>query len=721
MRLVALIALALVLSIALSPDSAAQVKKLSDVDRGTPALFKADHVRHDRELGIMVATGNVEVSHGARVLLADSLTYNKRTDTMTATGNVRLLDETGDVMFAESTELSGDLKNGIMKTIRIRLSDNSRLAAVGGRRIGGKRTDLRKAVFTPCLPCEEHPERPPIWQVKAFEVTHDQERQEIEYTDAWLEMFGVPVIYLPYLSHPDPTVKRKTGLLVPRYGSNSQLGALVRLPYFFNLAPTYDATLTPIITSKEGVVLAGEYRHRFVGGLFRAEASGTHATKEDDSKGFRGHFDGRLNVDIDDTWRSGLYIDLASDDTYLSRYDFGSEDTLTSRAFLEGFRGRNYASANAYYFQGLRSDDDSGQTPIIHPILDFNHVGPAGRWGGRWNFDANLLALTRTDGTDTRRISFNTGWQLPHISRLGEAYTLYANLRTDAYWTSDTEDSDDSENTRSGVSGRFFPQMGLDWRFPFVRDEGRFSQIIEPIAGIIVAPNGGNPDKIPNEDSRDFELDDTNVFSRNRFTGLDRVEGGQRVYYGMKSAVHGAQGGSLSAFIGQSYRFRRDDAFAEGTGLDENFSHVIGRVQISPGSLVDILYRFRVDNEDWSPKRNEVTAKIGPPALNLSTTYLFIDQTGQTNEFTDRQEVNVTLNSKITRRWSFAASTRRDLEPGGGSLKNRIGLDYEDECFAFGGSFTRTFTQDRDVGPSDTIYFQVRFKHLGGVGTATRP
>ncbi len=721
MRLVALIALALAGSVALIPNSAAQLRKPSDLDRETPALFKADNVRHDRELGIVIATGNVEVAHGERVLLADSLTYNQRTDTMTATGNVRLLDESGNVMFAEFTELSGDLKNGIVETIRIRLSDDSRLAAVGGRLIGGTRTELRKAIFTPCLPCKEHPERPPIWQVKAFEVTHDRDRQEIEYTDAFLEIFGVPVVYLPYLSHPDPTVKRKTGILVPSYGSDSQLGAIVRMPYFFNLSPTYDATLTPIVTSNEGVVLAGEYRHRFVGGLFRAEGSGTHATKEDNTKGFRGHFDGRLSADIDDTWRGGLKVDLASDDTYLRRYDLGSENTLTSRAYVEGFRGRNYAAANAYYFQGLRSDDDSGETPIIHPILDFNHVGQAGRLGGRWSVDANLLALTRTEGTDSRRISLTTGWQLPHISRQGQVYTLFANLQTDVYWVDDVQDSSGSANTQSGVSGRFFPQMGLDWRFPFVRNEGRFAQLIEPIAGIIVAPNGGNPDKIPNEDSLDFELDDTNVFRANRFTGLDRVEGSQRLYYGIKGAMHGAGSGSLSAFIGQSYRFRRDDTFAEGTGLDENFSHVIGRVQISPGSLLDVLYRFRVDNEDWSPKRNEVTAKFGPPALNVSTTYLFIDQQGPTDEFTDRQEVTATLNSKITRRWSFAASTRRDLEPSGGSLNHRIGLDYEDECFAFGASFTRTFTQDRDVQPSDTFFFQVRFKYLGGVGTATRP
>ena len=152
---------------------------------------------------------------------------------------------------------------------------------------------------------------------------------------------------------------------------------------------------------------------------------------------------------------------------------------------------------------------------------------------------------------------------------------------------------------------------------------------------------------------------------------------------------------------------------SEETGLDENFSHVIGRTRISPGRLVDILYRFRVDNEDFDPKRNEVTAKFGPPALNLSTTYLYIDQ-GGSDVFPDRQELNTTLSSKITSRWSFSAGRSQNLEPGGGALNNRFSLNYDDECFAFGASFTRTFTQDRDVRPTDTIYLQFQFKYPGG-------
>jgi LPS-assembly protein len=199
---------------------------------------------------------------------------------------------------------------------------------------------------------------------------------------------------------------------------------------------------------------------------------------------------------------------------------------------------------------------------------------------------------------------------------------------------------------------------------------------------------------------------------------LDRVEGGQRAYYGVKAAVYGPGGGSLSAFIGQSYRVRRDSGFAEGSGLDKNFSHIVGRVGVSPGRLVDILYRFRIDNEDFTPKRNEVSASIGPPALNLNATYLFIDQQGPTDEFPDRQEITAAVSSKLTSNWSVSASTRRNLEPDGGALNYRANLDYEDDCFSFGISYTKTFTEDRDVRPTETIFFKIGLKTLGGVGAA---
>jgi LPS-assembly protein len=235
-----------------------------------------------------------------------------------------------------------------------------------------------------------------------------------------------------------------------------------------------------------------------------------------------------------------------------------------------------------------------------------------------------------------------------------------------------------------------------------------------------VAPNGGNPDKIPNEDSADFELDDTNFRSPNRFPGLDRVDGGQRLYYGVKGGVYGADGGVATAFIGQSYSLRKDDTFSLGSGLDNNFSDLIGRVTIRPRAPLNLQYRFRFNKDDLDIQRNELQVNIGPRALNLSADYIFIDQNAGSGEFADREEITAAVTSQLTKTWSTRASTRRDLTEDGGSLNHAISFTYRCDCFTFTTTFARSFTRDRDLKPTDTIFVRLIFKTLGAFTAATQ-
>lgn len=685
-----------------------------------PLQFKADSLRHDKELGIVVATGNVEIAHGERVLMADTVSFNQREDLLAASGNIKLLEPTGEVLFADRMELTGDFKNGIIENLRIRMADDARFAAVGGRRIGGTRTEMRKAVYSPCLKCPGDPKRPPMWQIKAVEVIHDKTERQIEYHDAYLELLGIPIAYTPYLSHPDPSVKRRSGFLTPSYGSDQELGLMLTVPYYFAIAPDQDATFSPMVTGKEGVVLAGEYRKRFTNGRIQLSGSGTNGSIEKDGQAagddIRGHFFGKADFHLDETWRAGAQIELASDDTYLRRYHISGKSDLLNHGFVEGFRGRNYASANAYHFRGLHEADDDDTTPLVFPLVDYNFVGQPGRFGGRWNLNANFMSLTRDDGADSRRLSLDTGWQLPHITSTGEIYNLFATVRTDAYWVNDVQEEDKPTGTlSSGFAGRAFPKIGLNWRYPFARTTGRVTQIIEPVAGVIMAPNGGNPSDIPNEDSSDFELDDTNFLSASRFPGLDRVDGGKRLHYGLKYGVYGAGGGSTTAFIGQSYSPRRDDTFSRGSGLDDHFSDLIGRIRIRPNAPFGLHYRFRLSKDDLRPQRNEISGHFGPPALNVKANYIFIDRNAGSGEFTDREELSGTISSKITKAWTASASMRRDLTEGGGTLNHGFNLTYECDCFTFTASFRRSFTRDRDLKPTDTIFFQLIFKTLGEV------
>ncbi len=693
--------------------------QIAEVDASAPVVMRADDVAYDSRQGIVIATGNVEIAQNNRILLADRIIFYKQTNTVKASGNVILLEPTGEVLFAEEVELTDEMKEGVMRDIRIILTDNSRMAANGAVRSGGYRTEMRQAVYSPCKLCPDNPDAAPLWQLKAARVVHDQRRQEIEYSDVVLEAFGVPIAYTPYFSHPDPTVKRRSGFLTPTYGTSSDLGIMLQVPYYFNLAPNRDLTLAPIFTTEEGPVIVGEYRARTESGEYLLAGSITYP----ESRGLngettggnevRGHIEGTGAFRLTDVWAWGYQLERSTDDTYLRRYNFSNEDTLTSRLYLEGIDGRNYAAINSYAFQGLRAGDDSGQTPLVLPIADYNLILDNGLFGGNYTFDANLMSLSRSEGTDTRRISLDGGWHLPFLGSAGDIYTLNAQLRGDLYWVDDLA-KEGQPDSSDEITGRIIPSLSLDWRYPWIRQAGTTRQFIEPVAKITVSPYGGNPDGIPNEDSQDFEFDDTNLFKLMRFPGLDRVEGGPRASYGLRMGVYGISGGRTTAFIGQSYRVKADSTFEQGSGLEDNFSDFVGRVNISPSDFVDIAYRFRLDHDDLSLRRSEVTLSGGPDWLRVNLGYLSLDDApANLNDDVDaREEINAAARFRFGSNWSISTIVRHNLTTNN-TISYRFGIDYENECLIFSTRFVRSFTRDRDVEPSSSILFVITLRTLG--------
>ncbi|MDA1058205.1 MAG: LPS assembly protein LptD [Proteobacteria bacterium] len=681
-------------------------------------LLEADDISYNAEGGVVAAQGNVEIVAGERILKADSVSYDQNADTVTATGNVSVLESDGTVLFASQVELSDQLKNGSIQGFRALLADDSRFAAASATRSDGNRTVMQRAVYSPCRVCAEDPT--PLWRIRAARVTHDQTKQQVSYTNARLEMFGVPVLYTPYFSHPDPTVERKSGFLVPTQAQTTQLGVLVEVPYFFNIAPNIDATFSPIFTSKEGVVLGGEFRERLDTGQYRLEGSVTRPQARNDlnvktgQRVTRSHLFAQGAFDWDDTWRWGFNGAIASDDTYLRRYQISDNDTLTSNAFVEGFSDRNYAAANGYFFQGLRTEDDPGETPLILPMLEYNLITAPDQFGGSFRVDSNFLSLTRRQGTNSTRLSVRGRWLLPRVGKLGDVRTLIAEVKADGYLTSDVVDAQKPLTPNNdGLTARLVPQLAFDWRLPLVRREQGARQVLEPIVNVVISPYGGNPSEIPNEDSLNFEFDDTNVFSDNRFPGIDRIEGGPRLNYGFRYGIYGDNGGYLSALLGQVLRPKADDTFADKTGLEASNSDFVGRVDISPSTLFRFYERVRLDRDTLAMRRNEITLEAGPPRYKFNATYVRLRRELTADELTDREEINIAGLAALTQFWTLRANTRRDLTQAGGTINSGVGLVYEDECFNVSVDLNRDFTRDRDVEPATTVSFRVRFKHLG--------
>ena len=699
------------------------VRDFESVDAGKEVIMSADSLTYDEALGIVTAAGNVEISQGHRLLLADTVSYNERQDMMTASGNVTLVEPSGEVMFADYFELSDEMREGVVRDLRLLLNEETRIAANSARRSGGNRTEMNKAVFSPCKLCPLHPEEPPLWQIKAVRIVHDQEARDIAYYDAWLEMFGVPVLYTPYFKHPDPTVKRRSGFLAPTYGSSSTLGVQFATPYFWNIAPHRDVTFKPKFTSDEGVVWGAEFREHTQTGGYSLDVSIAYSDERNDEgretgrKVARGHLFSEGHFELNPIWNYGYEFQRASDDTYLNFYRINSSDTLTTQPYIEGINGRNYANATAYLFQGLEEEDDQDQIPMVFPLLDFNLVGSPGAFGAFTSLDANFMALQRVDGADSRRLSLQGGWHLPHIGRSGSVYRLSATLRGDVYHVNNVDLAGTGRATHArGLTGRLRPEITAEWRLPLVRRIGAIQQLVEPIVQAIVSPYGGNPGEIPNEDSQDFEFDDTKLFSNNRFTGFDRVESGPRVNYGLRFGFFGAGGGRTQGMIGQSARLREDDTFNQGSGLEDTFSDYVGRVHISPADIFDLAYRFRLSRKNFAAQRNEIELAAGPKAIRFNIGYALLEEQipeSDTAAFANREEVAATTEVRVTSYWRIGAGTRRDLTGSGGTLNWHGALTYEDECLLFATRINKNFTRDRDVQPETNLLFTIQFKHLG--------
>ena len=695
-----------IFSLAIFKDSLAQINSSSSEKAIT---FTADEVSHDKENGIIKASGNVEIFNKKQVLLANRISYNQRQDMVIASGNVSLLEPNGNVLFADYMELSGDFKSAIIKNIKIRLSDNSRIVANQAVRDDGNLTKMRNAIYSPCTTCAKKPNDPPLWQLKAKKIIHNKEQQELEYYDVWMEMAGLPIMYTPYFWHPDPTVKRKSGFLTPNTGGSTYLGTTFTTPYFYAISPSKDLTISPTITTKERLLMAGVYRERFNNGILDLDGSLTYDSKND----LRGHIKSNAKFDVDERWRWGFDLNRSTDDTYLRRYRFPSQRILTTKVYAEGFSQRNYFSAESYAFQGTSIEDDPGQSPLILPMITYNRQSPIGIAGLNSTFNASSVVMTRSNKNNTRRISVDGGWHLPLIGERGDISKISFTTRGDVYHVSNL-DLKTRPKTYSGLSGRIRPQLKFNWRFPLARQHGKISQTLEPMASTVISPYGGNFEKIPNEDSINLEFDDTNLFSDNIFTGFDRVEGGARIKYGLKWGFVGSKGGHTTAFIGQRYRPKEDNTFPKGSGLEGLLSDYVARVNVSPGKHLNLIYRSRLDKSNFSFKRNELQVGAGPPALKFSANYIFFEAQSDV-DFSGREEISGTISTKLNRSWHSNINSRYDLD-GSGDLRNLgMNLTYDCECFTLSTTINRQFYRDRDLRPSDSIMFKLSFKTLGNV------
>jgi LPS-assembly protein len=736
----------------------------SSQDQNAPLLFRADEVEYDEQLALAVARGHVEISQGGRILLADIVSYNQRTDTVTASGNVSFSQPTGEILFAEFMELRDSMNEGFARNVRMLLADRSRLAANTARRTNGNRTELRRGVYSPCDLCRDDPSAPPAWQLKAREIDHDKERQLIEFRDTTMEIDGWPVFYSPYISAPDPSVKRATGFLIPSIGGSNTLGANVTIPFYWVLGPDKDLTLVPRFMTQAGALLTTDYREKFSNGDLDAVASVNHSnvgsgnSSSNQGEQWRGQINERSVFDLNETYRTGLDVQRVSDQTFLTRFGFGNPllNAMTSRAYLEGFQQRGSTDVDAYAFQPLLPGIGVSTQPIVLPVTNQNWQSEPDALGGRWNLNGNLLDIVREVGTQTRRLSLGTEWDRAFRDDIGGQYNFLAGLRGDGYSINNLSAVSNPDlpsaffpvngqavaapTATSFVTGRSFPQVGLIWSYPLVHRGEETSELIEPIVGGFAAPSSGNRRNIPDEDSLSFSFNDSDLFRRDRLAGYDILDTGQRVDYGTKFGLYDKDGGSYRMLIGQSYRAQPNQFLPLGSGAENRLSDVVGRVVLAPNSYLDLIYRFRFDTSPLADRVQQVGVSVGPASLRIAGSFIYLPPQLQSQVVTNptpgqnvlygkREQLTFNATAKLTRYWSLQATQTINLttsttlvngvaapSSSSASLNASLSAIYQDECMGFIGSVTQSGIRNGDVTPGVAVLFSVVFKNLGEIG-----
>jgi LPS-assembly protein len=721
-----------------------KVGQSAPVNPHGPFLLRADEITYDQDMDIATATGNVEVSQGDRVLLADTLNYNRRSQVVTASGNVTLMEPTGEVVFGDYVELNDDLRDGVINNIKVLLTDNTRLAAVAGRRTEGSREEFVRGVFSPCNLCSTDPTRAPLWQIKGVRLTRDEVDRDIVFEDATLELFGVPVLYTPYISVPDPTLKRRSGFVDPNLGYDRNVGAWWGQPYYGVLSNSADFTVEGRYFSTTGPFFGGEYRQAFDHGNFRIAGSVADGPQisgglavPNTSDSWRGNIAAQGRYEFDDHWRGGLDVNRATDRTYtnkfhvdttyreLGRYDL--PNFRTSEAFTEGFFGDSYAYGSLYAFQDNVGGAIAQQVPKALPYAGYSYVGPRDEHGGYIKSDTNVMIIARQQvpslgtvstnplSTNSDRLATFSGYYLPYTSDHGDVWTFASTLEADGYYVRDVPDPV-TGRPFTGTTGRAHPQVAAQWSYPMTKQAETISYLIEPAADVVVGPNGDNPRHVPNEDSQAFEFDDTNLFSLRRYGGFDRLAGGQRVDYGITGGAYGRGGGSTTAFIGQSARTHGDPNFTPNSGLQDRMSDIVGRVTVSPRRNIDLTYRFRLDKNNLQTNRDELAAAFSYGRSSATISYLHFAQPVLDVSTTRTEQLSGQTVLALTQFWSAYSAYAYDLVRQESTL-GRLGAIYRDECFAIMISLDDNFQTNRDITKGVSFLVRIGLKYLGDFGS----
>lgn len=748
------------------------------VPEGSQMLLEADTLVYDNDASTVTAVGGVQIDYAGNRLVAQRVTYDRKTSRLIASGNVEIVNSDGTKIFSQEIDITDDFADGFVNALRVETVDKTYFAAESAKREGGILTTFNNGVYTACEPCEAKPDKAPIWRIKAQKIIWNGQKKTVRFENSNFEFFGFPIAFLPAFEIADPTVKRKSGFLMPSIRYKSELGVSVGIPYYFALSPTYDLTVKGTGYTRQGFLGEAEWRQRFNNGQYSLKIAGISQANPDAFKAgtvdrgadgdnrLRGMVGSKGSFDLNPRWAFGWDILAQSDKNFSSTYGIEgyASSVFTSQVFLTGLNDRNYFDLRAMHFEVQESalDGEPGaraeKQPWVFPSLDYAYIPDMPLAGGQLSFNVNARALQRTEldsdlivdgfgageptihglAGSSGRLTTEAEWKRTIITEGGLLVTPLMAFRADGSYLSTNNASLDAihemadelhvaDDVRSSLF-RYMATLGLELRWPVLFSSTSATHVLEPMAQVFARPSEQNIGGlgIPNEDAQSFVFDAASLFERDKFSGYDRMEGGTRANLGLRYSGSFANGWTTNALAGQSYQLAGENSFAApdlvnagaASGLETETSDYVALAGIASPNGFAASVSGRFDEQSLEVRRAEVKVGLDARPVAVSARYAFIEKQPLYGFNYDRHEVTLGATARFNDEWRVFGSGTYDIH-NDTLVKNGLGFAYDDECF----TYMMAYSESRGLGPnsevSRSVGFNISFRTLGDFGTAT--
>ena len=670
-----------------------------------PATLIANDIAFTQASNSVTATGNVEIFYQGARLQAATIRYDGTTDQIVVEGPITLTEAGGrTLIFADFAELSADLQNGVLQSARLVLNRQLQISAAQIDRVDGRYTQLYQTVASSCVICAANPV--PLWQIRARRIVHDTEERQLYFENAQFRALGVPIMYLPRLRLPDPTLERATGFLPPDIRSNDQIGTGIRVPYFIMIGDSADLTLTPYLTLGQSQTLEARFRRAFRNGFVEVNGAMSWDNLTDDSTRSYLFADGRFDLPRD--YVLEFNYQTVSDPAYLLSYGYSEEDRLNSSLTVSRARRDEYIEAGITRFRSLRDADNNFTLPTLMSDAEITRRYAPALIGGIATVGvASHSALRRSDadmiGRDVARLSLDASWRRDWVLPAGVLAAVEAEWLADFY-------NIRQDSTYADTITRSTPFLAAELRWPLVRGNANgVSQLIEPVVQYVWAPQ--NTPAVPNEDSGVVEFDEGNLFSLNRFPGADGHEIGERLAFGLSYTRDDPLGWSLGVTVGRVIRDRTFGQFTQGSGLDGPRSDWLVSTSLEFGPEFLLMNRA-LFSDSFNVTSNELTLAWDAEYFDVASSLTWLQADPAEGRPQDMAEWAFDAAYNFDNPWEASVDWRYDFEA---NEPTRAGLAvaFATECIAVEFSLSRRFTTSATLDPATEFGLTVALNGFG--------